>query len=72
MVTVNDLLTRDDVNGMLKDLQDKKPGIKNLVIIYTDGDNVNHWSITSDTNSSMAVWMIESMKFDIMGGGLDD
>lgn len=72
LVTVNDLLTRDDVNGMLQDLQKKKVGIKNLIIIYTDDNSANHWEITSDTTSSLAVWMLESTKMDVMDGDLND
>lgn len=66
VVTVKDILTRDDINGILKDLADKKDGIVDMVVIYLDKDNRYHWEITNDTLSSTVVWMLESTKLDIL------
>ncbi len=66
-VTINDLLTSDDVNGILADLDKVKPHIKAAIVIYIDKrDDKYHWGITDDTLVSTAVWMLESTKMDLL------
>ncbi len=66
-ITVSDLLARDDVNGILSDLDEVKPHIKDAVIIYLDKrDNSYYWQMTNGTLISTAVWMLESTKLDIL------
>jgi len=66
VTTINDILSRDEITGMVADLQAQKPDIKDLVIIYTDGASVYHWSISEDTLMSTAIWMLESTKNDLL------
>ena len=64
--TVDDLLTRDDINGMLADLNNLKKDIDDLIIIYTDKGR-NYWfQITEGTLISTAIWMLESTKVDLL------
>jgi hypothetical protein len=65
--TVNDLLTRDDINGILADLDQEKPNISDLIVIYMDRrDHKYHWTITDGTLVSTATWMLESTKLDLL------
>jgi hypothetical protein len=63
VTTVNDLFTRDDVNGLLERLDKAKPHITDALMIYIDNrDNLLHWSTTENTLESQALWMIEVAK----------
>lgn len=65
-VTVNDLLARDDVNGILADLDKVKPNVQDLIVIYVDAESRYHWQITNSTLVSTATWMLESTKLDLL------
>ncbi len=70
--SINDLLARDDVNGILDDLNKVKPNIKNLVVIYTDStDSQRHFKITEGTLESLVIWMLETTKIDILNNEED-
>ncbi len=72
VTTVNDLLARDDINGILKDLDKVKPHITDCIVIYVDKrDNKIHWNNTEDTLTSLAVYMLESVKLRLMNPGED-
>ena len=64
--TVNDLLTRDDINGILADLDEAKPDISDLIVIYVDKDKNRYFLTTEDTLTSTATWMLESTKLDVI------
>lgn len=65
--TINDVLTTDDINGILADLEKTKPEIQDLIVIYLDKKTQKYvWQITDNTLSSTAVWMLESTKLDIL------
>jgi hypothetical protein len=68
-VTVNDILTRDDVNGILANLNGVKPHITAAIVIYLDEADVYHWQMTEGTFMSQAVWMLESTKLDLLNSG---
>ncbi len=68
-VTINDLLTKDDINGILADLEKIKPNIKDLIVIYMDKNNKYSWQITGNTLESLAVWLLESVKLDLLNNG---
>ena len=73
VMTVNDILARDDVNGILADLDKLKPNIKTLIVIYLDNkDNKYHWRITDGTWVSTATWMLESTKLDLLNSEDED
>ena len=65
-LTINDLLTRDDVNGILENLNKVKPNITAAIVIYMDKDERYHRQITDGTLISTAVWMLESTKLDLL------
>ncbi len=72
--SINDLLTRDDVNGILAWLEKVKPNIQDLIVIYNDNeDGKTHFKTTGETLESLAVWMLETVKLDLMNfeGGED-
>lgn len=64
--TINDLLTRDDINGMLADLDEAKPDISDLIVIYMDKDKSRCFLITEDTPVSTATWLLETTKLDVI------
>jgi 3-methyladenine DNA glycosylase AlkC len=67
ITTLNDIFTRDDVNGILNDLDKVKPNINDLVVIYVDAKNHKcDWLITDGTLVSTAIWMLESVKLDLL------
>lgn len=65
-VTVNDLLTKDDVNGILQDLDNIKPDIKNLLIIWTDKDDKYYWEMSDDILVSQANLLLDLTKDDLI------
>jgi hypothetical protein len=72
-VTVNDLLARDDVNGILADLDKEKPNIQDLVVVYIDRrDNRYYAKWTEATLVSTAVWMLESTKLDLLNANCEE
>ncbi len=72
-VTVNDLLTKDDINGILNHLDTVKPHITAAIVIYMDKrDNKYHWQITEDTLVSLATWMLESIKLELLNADDED
>jgi len=70
--TINDLLTRDDINGILADLDEAKPDISDLIVIYMDKDKNRCFQITEDTLVSTATWMLESTKLDMINEDLEE
>jgi hypothetical protein len=73
ITTVNDILTRDDVNGILEHLDRVKPHITDLIVIAIDRrDKVYHWLTTENTLESTAVWMLESTKLDMLNSEDDE
>lgn len=65
-VTVNDLLARDDVNEVLRDIDTIKPEIDSLIAIWIDKDDKLHWEITDNTLTSQLIWALESVKHDML------
>ncbi len=65
--SVNDLLARDDVNGILIDLDKEKPNITDMIVIYykKDRDCIG-WQTTGDTHESKIIWMLEVVKTNIL------
>ena len=73
VTTINDLLTRDDVNGILTALDKVKPDITDLIVIYMDKrDNKYHQQITDGTLVSTATWMLESTKLDLLNEEVEE
>ena len=73
VVTINDLLTRDDINGILSDLDKDKPDIRDLIVIYVDKrDKSFSYYLTQDTLISTATWMLEATKLDLLTEQTDD
>jgi hypothetical protein len=72
IVTMEDVLATDDVNGILEDITKVKPAIKDLIIIWMGQDGNYHFEITDETLSSTATWMLESAKLDILNEDLHE
>jgi hypothetical protein len=71
-VTINDLLVKDDINGILSDLDKSKPDIKDLIVIQLPRDGGYRMWITEDTLESTAVWLLECVKNDIINDKYED
>jgi len=67
-VTVSDLLTGDNVNAVLGDLEKHKHEIQDLIVIYTDKSGQIYSDHTEDTLASLAVYMLEQHKNGILNG----
>ena len=48
--TVDDILTLDDVEEIVNELQQKRTNIKNVILIFDDEDNI-HYRWSGDTRS---------------------
>ncbi len=65
--TVNDILARDNVNGILNALDKAKPHIQDLIVIYIDRrNNRKYWNGTDDTTKPIATWMLETTKLELL------
>ena len=68
--TINDILARDDINGILADLDKMKPDISDLIVIHYDKEKDTYgFQITEDTNNALIVFLLEAIKLDIMNTG---
>lgn len=71
--TVADMLTRDDINQMMRDLEKEKPNISDLIIVYMEKETNNfYFQVTKDTLASTAVYMLECTKLDIINEDFDE
>jgi len=71
--TISDLLTRDDINGILADLDKEKPNISDLVVIYLDKrDKQCYFQITEGTLTDRTTWMLESTKLDVLNENVEE
>lgn len=72
-VTIEDLLTNDDINGMFQELEKVKPNISDLIIIYVDKKTGDYqYLITDNTLVSLATYLLECTKLDILSHGEDE
>ena len=65
MVTVDDLLSRDDVNCILGETLKVKKDIKHLIVVWEDDQGVLGWK-ASNMRMSKAVGLLEMTKMFIM------
>lgn len=63
--TVDDLLSRDDVNEAIESLISKKRNIKQLITIYVKDDD-SYGIITSEMTNCDILWYLENAKNDIL------
>ena len=61
-----DILAQDDVNGILNDLNNYKPDIKDMIVIWVDKNNDLWFQTTEQIKQSTSVWMLENTKLDIL------
>lgn len=65
--TINDLFARADINSIINELDKEKPNMSDLIVIWLDkNDKTFYFSITEDTFTSTAVWMLEGTKLDVL------
>ncbi len=73
VTTVEDVLASDEINYILSDLNKEKPHISDLIVIYTDRrDGQLYFQTTRNTLVSMATWMLEATKFDLLNEGEEE
>lgn len=68
VVTINDLLARDDVNDILQEIDKNKADIQDMIVIAMPKDKPYYFYTTRETLSSTAVWLLECVKADIIKG----
>ena len=66
VITVNDLLSRDNVNELINEFIKVKSGATDAIIIYLDKDENWDYMATQDTRTSKILLMLEHAKFDFM------
>jgi hypothetical protein len=69
--TVNDLLTRSDVNDVLDELSKNKSDVTDMIVIYKTSNNLMHYSyaINDNNNETLRVLgMVEYFKNMILNG----
>ena len=72
ITTVTDLLTRDDVNGILDEWAHDKHKIHHLIVLWADKEGKQHELFTEETLVSEAVYMLEATKFDLLHGEYEE
>jgi hypothetical protein len=66
-LTVSEILTRDDINTVVKEILDNRSDMSSLIIIYEDKDgaiNSNH----STMDLSKATYLLEQVKHGLLSG----
>jgi predicted RNA-binding protein associated with RNAse of E/G family len=67
VTTVQDLLARDDVNDVLREMNKLKPNISDMIVIYMNREDEDYYfEITEGTPTERLVWMLEKTKLDIL------
>lgn len=69
---INDLLTRDDINQILRDMDKEKSSIKTCLILYINRKGELRGRVTEDTPVSILIWMMESYKLTLLAQGSKD
>ena len=70
--TVDDLLAKDDINGILQDVAKERANIQDIIVIYNTKDDVIFWHCNQDILVSKANYMLDVAKYDIMKEGDDE
>jgi hypothetical protein len=70
--TVDDLLAKDDINGILQDVAKERANIQDIIVIYNTKDDVIFWHCNQDILVSKANYMLDVAKYDIMKDGDDE
>jgi hypothetical protein len=64
---IEDVLSLDSVNNIMRDLDKIKPHISDMVVIWLDKrDNRYYYQFTPETLSSTATWLLENTKLDVL------
>lgn len=72
VLTVNDVLARDDLNEFLANMEKIKPNIKHAIIIWIDREDNYSWEITKGILTSQAIFLLERTKFDLLSGNEEE
>lgn len=70
--SVEDLLTCDDINELLRDCDNLKTDIKNIIVIYRKRDGHFGYSSAPKTKRSLLLYMLELAKVDVLNGDDND
>jgi hypothetical protein len=71
VVTVSDILARDDVNEILQYLDKNKANLTGLIVIATDRDGTNHYRNTEQSVASV-VYTLEVAKLDYIDDACEE
>ena len=64
-VTINDLLSSDDVKRIFEETSKELPNIDNVLIIYFRKNETFHWDCTPELTESKIVWAMEFIKHEL-------
>jgi len=64
-LTVNDLLTKDDINTVVDDVLEKRADMSSLIVIYQDIDGKIRWNCSSIALSQF-VFLLETVKVALL------
>lgn len=71
--TINDLFATDEVNGLLHELDEERPNISDIVVIWVNNkDNQPYYDATPNTLKSTITWLLESTKLCILNDDEED
>lgn len=72
LLTVNDILTKDDVKEVLSKVANDQTEITDLVCIYQDKEGYINWHTTNDTTLDRKILMMEQVKIWLLQGDNND
>jgi hypothetical protein len=66
IVTVDSILTQDNVKDLIQRLIQKQAEIVDMVCIYHDREGSLNWSVTKELSLDLSISMIEQVKFYLL------
>jgi hypothetical protein len=71
-LTVDKFLSGSDVSELLEEIHDNRAEITDLFCIYRTDDGTIQWRGTPETKESMAIYLMEQVKYGLLQGDNDD
>ena len=66
LTTINDLFTQDNINKLLEELQELKPRLRHLILIYETNEDMYSWRTSGeDLTTTQAIGLLHRTILDI-------
>jgi len=66
LTTINDLFTQDNINKLLEELQELKPRLRHLILIYETNEDMHSWRTSGeDLTTTQAIGLLHRTILDI-------